>query len=653
MTRHKIYTIIILLNACTLNFICAQETEEANALASRSFDSVRVHNLHSNRLAISNLDLGGDLTIISREEIKLLPVQSAAEILSYVLGADLRQRGPMGVQSDIQIQGSTFDQVLVLIDGVRMSDPQTGHHQMNLSIAPEAIERIEIVKGAAARRYGLNAMAGVVNIVTRTPSKRSAVAQIYRGYSAAAIGNSEKRYANQGYRFFNGFASDLVKGWFNIDADFGSGYRPNTDFQSIRSQFKIEQTLSLTKPWLQAGGLRIQYAGGAVRNSFAANGFYAPPADSNAYEHVNTQWAAVSAELSTRKAGVLSIRISARGNNDQYIFIRQNPAYYRNFHQTSVLNPELNYGYKSRSWELALGAEYRKEAILSTNLGDHSREFGAAFIDLLLKPVSWLKLSGAAYFLQNKLFGSKLYPGADANARLGKHLHAFASIGTGQRLPTYTDLYYRGPANLGNPDLLPERALYCDLGLRSAGKGLVYQFSVFQRNNAQLIDRIKDSASGPWRPVNLQSFAVRGFEARLSYLLRFEQVPGLKTKAALRLSSGVSVLNADAVSTAFQSQFALAYLPWQWISQIQFLHKTFSAGLHIRNVERFGLEAGKRNTYTLLDMRFDYTPDLNGQGKRPLKIWCTIQNLGNTAYREFAMLPLLPRWVTAGMHVRF
>ncbi|MFZ9572080.1 MAG: TonB-dependent receptor [Bacteroidia bacterium] len=108
--------------------------------------------IKAGKLNVAAEDLGSNITILSRKDIANIPVQTTAELLGYIEGVDLRQRGPNGVQADIQIQGGTFDQVLVLIDGVRLTDPQTGHHMLNLMLPPEAIERIEIMKGAAARR---------------------------------------------------------------------------------------------------------------------------------------------------------------------------------------------------------------------------------------------------------------------------------------------------------------------------------------------------------------------------------------------------------------------------------------------------------------------------------------------------------------------
>ena len=126
-------------------------------------------NLHSNRLTQNLNQTGLNVEVIEMKSFrKKYPVQSLNEVLTYVSGIDLRQRGPAGIQADLGIRGSGSDQVLVLVNGVRMSDPQTGHHQLNLPIPLDLIERIEVIKGPMARRYGLNALSGVINVVLKS-----------------------------------------------------------------------------------------------------------------------------------------------------------------------------------------------------------------------------------------------------------------------------------------------------------------------------------------------------------------------------------------------------------------------------------------------------------------------------------------------------
>ncbi len=166
---------------------------------------------------------GSNTQIITSKEIAKLPIQTTNELLSYVVGVDLRQRGASGVQADIGIQGSGFDQVLVLINGIRMSDVQTGHHMLNIPLPIEAIERVEVIKGANARRYGLNAMAGVVNFITKK-SKQSSIILNSFGGSSFEKNREGSTYLNQGHRIFASHTLGKGNAWFSSSYDEGNGY---------------------------------------------------------------------------------------------------------------------------------------------------------------------------------------------------------------------------------------------------------------------------------------------------------------------------------------------------------------------------------------------------------------------------------------------
>ena len=107
------------------------------------------------------------ISVIEKEEIEATSSQSIQDLLEYVAGVDVRQRGAEGVQADISIRGGTFDQTLILLNGINITDPQTGHHNLNLPVSIAQVERIEILEGPAARIYGPNAFSGTINIVTK------------------------------------------------------------------------------------------------------------------------------------------------------------------------------------------------------------------------------------------------------------------------------------------------------------------------------------------------------------------------------------------------------------------------------------------------------------------------------------------------------
>ena len=169
--------------------------------------------IQANRLQLPVSENSNTVNIITRQQLENNPVHSVAEALQNVAGLDIRQRGVHGIQADVSLRGGTFDQVLILINGVKMADPQTGHHALNIPLNMDNIERIEILKGPAARIYGANAFAGEINIVTRTPDKAFVNINLEGGQnslgaisiSAALPKGDFNQYFSVGRKFSDGY----------------------------------------------------------------------------------------------------------------------------------------------------------------------------------------------------------------------------------------------------------------------------------------------------------------------------------------------------------------------------------------------------------------------------------------------------------------
>ena len=630
--------------------------------------------IKAGKLNIAAQDLGSNITILSRKDIANIPVQTTAELLGYIEGVDLRQRGPNGVQADIQIQGGTFDQVLVLIDGVRLTDPQTGHHMLNLMVPPEAIERIEIIKGAAARRYGINALSGVVNIVTQKSANPGIYATTYVGSGFNKDTTTQNTYNNKGVRLMAGLQGNGVQGWVSAGYDQGNGYRHNTDFRTFRSSIKLSSIP------VKETDIQLYFLGGIIHNAFGANGFYAAPTDKNSFETVNTQLGSFGA-IKKLKTGQLEAKINARYNNDHYVFVRSNPALYQNFHNSTTFMPEITYNVSGEFWQMALGVEARKEWMESSNLGNHDRTFYGNYVDIATTPTRGVKVNFGMYRLYSKETGQIFYPGADVLVALipekymnQAKLNFFASWGTGQRLPTFTDLYYSGPSNLGNPNLLPESARTIEMGLRKTGRKIHAQAGVFRRTQQQMIDRIKDSLTAPWQPVNLMgtNFWIEGYEFRvvgnkyINYASPFEKLGLL----SIRWTLGATQLRQMSYRVKMKgySQYAANFLPIQYLASLNLQTKfgiQFTTQFRYMERTAAGFDAG--SGYSMLDMRLAYQVKrtIKGTGltylpdevPAPIKlpyqysIWINAQNVLNTQYKEIASVPLMPRWITFGITV--
>lgn len=567
--------------------------------------------------------VGNNTKIITSSDIERLPVLNSQDVLKYVIGLDSRQRGFGGVQSDIGIQGSGFDQVLVLINGVRMSDAQTGHHMMNLPIPLEAIDRIEITKGANARRYGLNAMAGVVNFITKKSVKNTLTLNGFGGSSFESNRDGET-YKNQGFRVFATFNNRKANGWVSSSVDEGNGYRNNSAFSTYRNMAEVIVPLKKTEIATLIGG---------NNNDFGANGFYAAPADSSSHETVNTVFGNLRVVHQLGQGHVLRANIGLRNNYDHYIFRNFNPSYSQNKHTSDVLMADIQWFKTINYFNISAGSEYREEKIVSSNLGRRNRSFLGTYIDVNRK-IGEFFISGGLYALNQSELGLKIYPGVEMSYKFNRLFTVYGNFGTGQRLPTFTDLYYKGPTNKSNPNLKPESAQSFEFGIRYSKNKIQGSVNVFQRNTSQLIDWTKLSIDSiQWSPVNYNKSLAKGVEFQLDIMVR---------TAKIQIGyCGLDINNSK--EEKIISKNALNYLSHQAIMGVSFpVVKGFNVNFQARYQERNIVNEG----FWL------YSANVNYAIREQISLYLNFQNITNQKYTEISILPLPPRWSTFGVIVR-
>lgn len=561
---------------------------------------------------------GFNTTVISSADISRLPVQNAQDLMKFISGLDARQRGFGGVQTDIGIQGSGFDQVLVLINGVRMSDAQTGHHMMNLPIPIEAIDRVEIIKGANARKYGLNAMAGVVNFVTKKALKNSFLLNSFVG-SSFEKNREQQTFINQGHRIYGSFKNKHVNGWISSSYDLGNGYRHNSDFTTFRNMAEVTVPQKRTEWNLLVGG---------NNNEFGANGFYAAPGDSNSKETVNTVFGNLRVLYALNSGSNIKANFGVRNNYDHYIYRKQTPSFSQNKHSSEILMGDVQWNGGFRSWQIAAGTEFRYENILSTNLGKRNRDFYGSFIDLQRR-LNRFFISGGLYLLSQSELGLKVYPGFEVSYHLNKNFITFGNFGTGQRLPTFTDLYYKGPTNKSNPNLKPESANSIELGVRYGFDHVYGTLSLFQRNTSQLIDWTRVSLDSAWSPVNYNQNTAQGYEFQFNYVWR---------RVKLQMSyCGLFLSNTSEAQLI--SKNALNYLSKQGIIGVNFpIRNHVSGSIQARYLERN--ISGEGNWILSSSMNYHI--------RKQISVYLNFQNISNQSYSEVSILPLPPRWISFG-----
>lgn len=585
--------------------------------------------IQENRFEIPFSQASRNISVVTRKDIEYEPVQSIPGALSYVPGVDIRQRGPVGVQADISIRGGTFDQTLVLLNGIKLSDPQTGHHLFNVPINLDNVEQIEVLKGPGARIYGQNAFSGAVNIITKVPDTRAVDMQLYGGqfgtYGAtASLALPQGRY----------------KQYISYSHDGSDGYRENTDYRMNNLFYQSE---------MQLGPGQLKFLGGYLDKKFGANSFYTNSFPGQ-YEETETLLLSAGYQRNYNKL-VIKPRAYWRRNEDMFLLKREDPAFYQNIHTTDVMGAELNASWQTDAGLLGFGLEARKEQIESTNLGSRERTNLGLFIEQQLNLWHKLDITPGVYINYYSDYHWNAFPGIDLGYQLTDQIRLYANAGTSYRIPTYTDLYYVGPDNVGNPDLQPEDAFTYEAGIKYLKKGVFWSAVYFNRRSNNLIDYVRairydeqtgqplaDTLQGPFTPQNFQDVTTRGLE--LSLKLDLSEM-GNPAHFINYFTASYNYIDSDLQeSQGFNSKYVIDNLNHQFILGLNHkILKNFSNNFRLRAVERSGF-----SDYVLLDTRLVWQKNL-------LKIFMEVTNMLDEKYVE-VMTPMPGRWYRMGLNYK-
>lgn len=588
--------------------------------------------VRENRLKLPFSKQNRNIWIIDNQQIKNLPSRSISELLSYVAGVDVRQRGPGGVQADISIDGGTFDQTLVLINGVKVSDPQTGHNMMNLPISVDDIDHIEVLRGSASRIYGTNALTGAINIVTKAVTRTGVSANVFTGSSFKKDEVSGDTYANYGVRATGTLALKESSHLFSAGQEAGNGYRYNTAFNNQKFFYEGKVNVGKTD--------QLEITGGYIHNKFGANGYYSSPGDKEAEETVKTAIAAVAYKTQLTSFWSLMPRLSYRNNVDDYLYIKQTPDKFHNHHVTQVLSAELNNSFQTGIGEFGLGLETRKEKINSTNLGKRNRDNAGIYGEYKFDLVKNLLVNVGSYVNYNSDYGWQAFPGIDAGYNFYGNWKVFVNVGTGQRLPTFTDLYYKGPTNIGNDQLQPEKSRYAEGGVKYNSTHFVLNASLFKRRITNFIDWVKDKTTDPWQPKNFSELNTMG------YTLSADYNTGVLENSAfnsLRFGLAYTYLDPKVKTTlpeANISRYAVESLKNQLTATVnaEFL-KVMALTVTARYCERISYK-----DYTVMDTRLTY------KLKRS-SIYADASNIFDVNFIQAGAVPMPGVWATLGYKI--
>jgi len=560
----------------------------------------------ASRIPTAFLKISRNVTVLDQQAIRSIPVSNIADLLDYAAGVDVRQRGANGIQADVSLRGATFEQTLVMIDGVKLIDPQTGHHNLDLPISLHDIEKIEILKGPGSRLFGPNAFGGVINIITKSPQPNSIfISQNLGSYDLFESAAAMNRFNNR-LSFYHGQAS---------------GYQKNTDFRICRGFYKSQLNLKFFNADISAG---------FVDKKFGANSYYSPDFPLQ-WEHTATGFLNFTSK--TRfLSHKLTSRVHWRHHNDDFLLDRKNPDFYSNHHVTDVLGAEFQTVHVSLLGMTSFGTELNLETIRSNNLGNHRRNSQGIFIEhqIFLENFNF-DFGGSGYHYSG--WGWRFWPGIDASYQLSKSSKIYGSLGRAFRIPTYTDLFYSSPENIGNPNLQEESCWNYESGYRFHKKNFLLSLTIFQRKSKNLIDWTWQEAKKIWEAQNVNSLNTTGFEFSLQW-----QPAQIISTPIQNLAVTYSYLTSNKRSSRV-SKYAINHLRHNLSAKITILSFKNSVKISpiIRYQDRYHFGHVWLSDLRILIQKSSWQFFLEGN------------NVFNQRYRDTDFVLLPGRWLKAGI----
>ena len=545
--------------------------------------------------------------------ITVLPARASELLLNTLVDLlrtdptlDLQEREPDGVQTDLSIRGGTFAQTLVLLDGQRLSDAQTGHHDMDIPVPLDTIRQVEVLRGSGSTLYGSDAVGGVINIITAPPEEmelrlRTAVGNDGINQQRASIADT-----------FGPLAEQL-----SFARDFSTGFMPDRDYRNL----SFASSTHLVTRW-GASDLTAAY----MDHPFGAADFYGPYPS---WEDTKTWWIGGRQQLGRKTEA----SFAWRRHSDLFVLFRDQPEIYTNHHADDSYQGALRRRETpAPAVTISYGVEALHESIVSNNLGIHARSRAAAYAAADFRALRRFSLTVAAREEIWRNLSATLSPTVAGGAWVNPRLKFRGSVSRAFRVPSYTELYYSDPSDFGNPNLRPESAWTYEAGLDWQPASRVRgEVTVFNRQVRDGIDYYRTDLNAPWQALNIDRLRFTGVESALHLALGRSQtldlrydwmlgsqdsIPGIYTKYSFNYP-------ADSAVAAWQATFGERWL--------------------LRS--RLGAMNGRGlSPYALWDVYAAY-------GAGAIHPFLQVANLANTSYQEILGVPMPGRTIVTGVEL--
>ncbi len=545
--------------------------------------------------------LARTVVVLTREEIRRLPVHSVAELLAYVSSIDVRSRGPFGIQSDFALRGATFGQALVLVDGFRLNDVQSGHHNADIPVPVSEIDRIEILFGPGSSLYGADAFGGTVNVITRrtgeTRSASGSAGQFGFGEVAAAVGGAHR-----------GVDASLA-----IAANRSSGFEIDRDFR----------TLAVSSRTTFASGLRLWAS--HLYKDFGANGFYGPALST---ESTNQTLLVFDGRMRGPRRWTGQWQTGYRTHGDEFLYDSTKPGVPNTHRSHSVQGSARLRRDAGKTTRVTVGGDVGADRIASSNLGRHALTRASGFAEIQQRLGQRIVVYPSLRVDAYSTFGRAFSPALAATGWAGRGVKLTGSIGRAFRVPTFTERFYSDPNNSGTPTLVPERAWSGEAGIDwLPAPAWTTGLAVFHRRDRDTIDFVRPSSRVRWQAANVGRVQTTGFEATVQRRL-----------ASGAVSARYTYLDADAEALPMLSKYVLEFAR----QSIAVSGSATVAG---------GFEIGQRIDYKRRRDGREYWVADTRVGRRvgAAVLFVEGSNLLDRRYQEIPGVNMPGRWIRAGL----
>ena len=572
----------------------------------------------------------------SPRSVEILPMKTeslAAESPQDFLREDssifLEERGAGGGQADLVLRGGSFEQTLVLLNGFRINDAQTSHHNLDLPVPMEAMDSIQVLEGAGSTLHGVDALSGVVDFLTAAPDHDS----LFVRAGGGSFESNEETLMGGATR---GRWSGRVTG----ERNFSTGFMTDRDYRNEDAS---------AENWIgtRLGVTDLLFAGSD--RSFGANDFYG---DYPSWERTKGWFGGVRQEFGSQTEAAFAYR----RHSDDFVLFRDDPAIYENNHIDGSWQGSLRRTENLPAGALLLmGLEADGDSIRSYNfsggvqsfaLGIHARNRGAGYVDFDLRPAKkrWSLSAGAREEIFSGGGQAVFSPELAGSLRVASRLKLRASGGYGFRIPTYTDLYYSDPSTLGNAKLKPESAWSSDAGMDWApSTQLSLSVTGFYSQQHDTIDYVRATSlpnanlpasctkANTWCADNLNGLHFAGVESTMTWM---------PSKSQTVRIAWTGLHGAQGALHGLQSEYVFNYpvenlhASWRWA-----MGHDFAVENTVQLAERY-----QQTVYPVWNATLTHDA-----GK--LRPYLRLMNVSNTGYQEISGVNMPPRTIVGGVAI--